>query len=351
MKTIVHVIDSLAVGGAEVLLTNTIPLLKDYHNIVCFLHQPDNLKDRFGDCPVHYLGFEKKADIVKSVRKLRSIIKESHASILHSQLLWSSWIARLACPSDVQLIFSIQNILSRDAFQINRLSLVFERFTYSKRQIAIACSKVALDDYDKYVGLKGPHFILYNYIDDVFFEKKYVPRAQLNGTFRLLAMGNLRRQKNYQKILEAFTHLRDYEIYLDIYGVGELENELAAFIEKHNIKVSLKGRAENRIDLYTQYDAFIMCSLFEGFSLALVEAMALGMPILVSNIEVLREAVEDRGLYFDPHEAKAMANVILHAFANWDQFRELSMGNSEFIKQKTSREQYLKQLLHIYSTC
>ena len=349
MRTIVHVIDSLGVGGAEVLLTNTIPLLKGYNNIVCYLHKPDTLLKQLDGYPVHYLGFEKKTDFFKAVRKLRSIVVSSKASILHAQLLWSSWVSRFACPADVQLIFSIQNVLSKDAFEVNRLSLIAERLTYNKNQIVIACSNYVLRDYDKFIGLKGRSFTLYNFIDDKFFEKKLAPKTSLNGTLKLVAMGNLRRQKNYHKILEAFTYLTPYDIHLDIYGVGELEEELAEYITKNGLKVTLKGRAKSTIDVYPDYDIFIMCSIFEGFSLALVEAMAVGMPIIVSDIEVLREAVEDKGVYCDPESPKDMADKILGVYHNWEAFRARSLGNSEFIKQKASRGQYLKNLLHIYN--
>ena len=351
MKTIVHVIDSLPVGGAEVLLTNTIPLLKDYNNVICYLHKPEDLLGKLEGYPVHYLGLEKKTDFFKAVKKLRSIVVSTNASILHAQLLWSSWVARFACPSDVQLIFSIQNVLSKDAFEVNKLSLIMEKMTYSKKQILIGCSNFVLKDYDKYIGIKGPSFTVYNFIDDKFFEKNLTPRDNLNGTLRLVAIGNLRRQKNYHKILEAFTYLTDYNIYLDIYGIGELEAELADFIEKNKIKVSLKGRASSTIDVYPNYDIFMMCSSFEGFSLALVEAMAVGMPVIVSDIEVLKEAVEDRGVYCDPDSPKDIADKILEVYNNWDAFRNLSLGNSEFIEQKASKAQYLQNLLQIYSSC
>lgn len=349
MKTIVHVIDSLGVGGAEVLLVNTIPLLSEYNNIICYLRKPDDLADRFNGHPVHYLGLEKKTDVFRAVKKLKKIIAESKASILHSQLLWSTWVSRLACPPNVQLIFSIQNVLSKDAFEINKLSLVVERITYNKKQVAIGCSKVVLDDYDKFIGLKGPSFTLYNFIEDKFFEKRYTPKESLNGNLRLVAVGNLRRQKNYIKILEAFTYLKDYNIHLDIYGIGELEKELDAFIQENQLKVTLKGRAKHTIDIYPQYDCFVMCSLFEGFSIALVEAMALGLPMMVSDIDVLREAVEDKGLYFDPENARSIADTILEAYSNWDYFRKLSLGNTDFVKQKASKTQYLSKLQHIYN--
>lgn len=349
MKTIVHVIDSFGVGGAEVLLTNTIPLLKEYNNIICYLHKPDTLLKQLDGYPVHYLGFEKKTDFFKAVKKLRSIVVSNKASILHAQLLWSSWISRFACPSNVQLIFSIQNVLSKDAFEVNRLSLIMERLTYSKKQIAIGCSNYVLKDYDKFIGLKGRSFTLYNFIDDKFFERNLTPREDLKGTLRLVAMGNLRRQKNYQKILEAFTYLTPYDIHLDIYGVGELEGELAEYIQKNGLKVNLRGRAKSTIEVYPNYDIFIMCSIFEGFSLALVEAMAVGMPIIVSDIEVLKEAVEDQGVYCDPESPKDMADKILGVYNNWGAFRTRSLGNSEFIRQKASKAQYLKSLLHIYN--
>jgi hypothetical protein len=71
--------------------------------------------------------------------------------------------------------------------------------------------------------------------------------------------------------------------------------------------------------------------------------------MMVSDIDVLREAVENNGLYFNPESSKSIADAILGAYNHWDSSRTLSLGNSEFIKQKASKAQYLSKLLRIYN--
>ena len=76
---------------------------------------------------------------------------------------------RLATPRKIPLYNCIQNISSMASYTANRLSLYLEKLTYTKRHHIIAVSKVVLDDFDQWVGLKGRSTVLYNIIGDEFF--------------------------------------------------------------------------------------------------------------------------------------------------------------------------------------
>jgi len=348
--TIIHCIDSLSRGGSEILLKDTLPLLKDYNNIVCYLHPPDSLISEFKNIPVYCLGYTSKFSFWRVMKNLRTVINKHQASIIHSHLFYSTLFARFARPSQIRLVFTVHNILSKDAFEVNRLSLWTERTMYNKNQIIVGVSREVLNDYDAWVGIKGKSFVLYNYINDKFFNLDYAGNLNASAGLRLIAVGNLRRQKNYLRLLEAFSMLSDLPISLDIYGAGDLEHELAARIKREKLNVRLMGRVDDVSKVLPNYEAYIMPSLFEGFGIAPMEAMAAGMPVLLSDLPVFRELAEDIPYYFDPLNSSSIAEAIKFSFDNWTVMRERGKRGKQLIYNKASRDVYLKKLKEIYTS-
>ena len=68
--------------------------------------------------------------------------------------------------------------------------------------------------------------------------------------------------------------------------------------------------------LYAAADLFVMPSLYEGFGLPVLEAMACGTPVACSNTSSLPEVVGDAALEFDPYDVDAMAAAIQQAMSD-----------------------------------
>lgn len=345
---ILHIIDSFAVGGAEVLLKNTLPLLDGYEHVVCYLGGKEDLKPAFAQYKTISLGHTSNRHILRSARRLRRIIRLEKVDLVHAHLFQSTLVARLATPRSVPLIFTLHNLLSKDAFEVNRLSVWAEKLTYKKRHVIIGVSREAIADYDKWIGVKGESHVLYNGIEEKFFSAEYHPRMDLAGQFRLVAVGALRRQKNYETLLEAFRLLKDIPVSLDIYGSGDLKDALQERIDADQLNVSLKGRVLNIERVLAGYDAYIMPSLFEGYGIAPMEAMATGLPVLLSDIPVFREVAGNFPVFFDPTSAVSIAERIRFARDHWQEFLQQSAGNREWVRQRASASVYRENLVRIY---
>jgi glycosyltransferase involved in cell wall biosynthesis len=131
----------------------------------------------------------------------------------------------------------------------------------------------------------------------------------------LLAIGNNRPHKNLRTLVQAFESATgalpsDWKLMLIAEGAGEL-------IERTKIPERIVGRdrvSEEQLRLiYRAADAFIMPSLNEGFGLPIIEAMASGLPVLCSDIEVFREVAGENAQYFNPRSATDMARTIVEA--------------------------------------
>src|SRR5688572_8424630 len=201
---LLHVIDGLGVGGAEKLVVTLLKNLNGYNLHLIVLGKPDTLvKEIPVSCKVTVLNFKTYRHIPSCALFIRRYIKRNNIQVVHSHLYWSNITTRLATPQKIPLYNCIQNISSMASYTANRLSLYLEKLTYTKRHHIIAVSKAVLDDFDQWVGLKGPSSVLYNIIGDEFFTavpKQFFTKEKI----RLVAVGNLRKQKNYSYILKAF---------------------------------------------------------------------------------------------------------------------------------------------------
>jgi glycosyltransferase involved in cell wall biosynthesis len=202
-------------------------------------------------------------------------------------------------------------------------------------------------DYDACIGVKGPYTILYNFVEDKFFQPDF-KRMSYNGTLRLLAIGNLKYQKNYPYLIEAFKQLPS-SIHLDIYGSGELAYTLQEEIDKfglHNIRLCGVRRDIDKVLL--NYDALIMSSHYEGQPLAVLEAMASGVPVILSDIPVLHEVTDGQALFFNISDPSDLVRK-LNALANHDiDLDAIATANFERARLIAKRENYMHRLKEMY---
>jgi glycosyltransferase involved in cell wall biosynthesis len=142
----------------------------------------------------------------------------------------------------------------------------------------------------------------------------------------LLAVGDLRPKKNLLRLVEAFRTLRKagLEHRLVLAGVdggqgdrlreasGGEPIELTGYLSDARLDALMRGA-----------DALVHPSLYEGFGLVLVEAMARGVPVVASRATALPETGGDAAEYFDPLDVADMAAAIRHVIDDRDRRCEL----------------------------
>ena len=104
---------------------------------------------------------------------------------------------------------------------------------------------------------------------------------------RVVSVGSLSRQKNQRFLIEAFAQVhKDFPDYtLEIFGEGSLREELQTLIHDKNLDnvVTLKGSVPNVKDQIRTASIFVMTSDYEGMPNALMEAMAIGLPVISTD--------------------------------------------------------------------
>ncbi|MEM6849576.1 MAG: glycosyltransferase, partial [Pseudomonadota bacterium] len=144
------------------------------------------------------------------------------------------------------------------------------------------------------------------------------PAPDRRGPVRhVVSVGHLTPQKNYGAAIEAMAAVMAqnplaHTIHYTIAGEGSERARLARLIAQKGLqnRIRLLGAVSDPAPLYGAADVFFMPSLFEGFGLAAVEAMAAGLPVISADVPGLREVVPDgAGIRTAPHAA-AMAEAL-----------------------------------------
>jgi glycosyltransferase involved in cell wall biosynthesis len=141
-------------------------------------------------------------------------------------------------------------------------------------------------------------------------------RRQLPDPF-ILHVGTLQPRKNLVRLVRAVGRLRDGGLDATLVlagGPGWLYSEILKEIERLNLQQSvlLPGYvpADELVEWYNAAAVLAYPSLYEGFGLPVVEAMACGTPVVTTSASSMPEAAGDATLQVDPHDTEALAEAL-----------------------------------------
>jgi len=132
----------------------------------------------------------------------------------------------------------------------------------------------------------------------------------------ILAVGTLQPRKNYARLIQAFAQLandRPHQLII-AGGKGWMFNDIFTLVKSLGLenRVRFPGFVDDADlpALYSAADLFAYVSVYEGFGLPLLEAMACGTPVIGSNTSSLPEVIGAVGLQVDPRDVDAIANAL-----------------------------------------
>ena len=349
-KTILHIIDNLGRGGAETMLVAVVKQLSEYNNIIVTLYPENDFGDEVECDKLYCLNISSPLMAPLAALQLRKIIKENNVNIVHSHLFWSTVVARLGTPKNVSLITTIHAFVASSIEYRPWRMRMMEKLTYKIRKSTIvAVAKGAFEEYFSFINVK-PHnaYHLYTFVDTAVFNDSFIKNKAKDKTFRLVTVGNLKEQKNHRFLLDAFKELKNENITLDIYGKGHLQEELQQTIDEHQLKVTLKGQATNIQEQIGQYDLFVMSSLYEGFALSVLEAMALGIPTLLTDIASFKEQCDDTAAYYSMDDHHDFIGKLLALKNNKQQLQFLGVSCKKRVLENYTLQKHMSGLKAIY---
>jgi len=350
---ILHIINSLKGGGAEklVLDLHKISLKNGIDSHILSLMSPCN------ECVLntYALNFKKpyQIQVLFKLYKFLSAHQWKDVDVIHVHLFPSQLYTPI-----ISIILKLKANLvatehsthnSRRGIWYGRL---IDKFFYDYYQkiicISLGTSKSLLQALPQ---LSRKIVVIYNGIDIEKYSLSTIACSN-DKTLIILSVGRLVISKNYETAIRALSKISTHNFEYWIVGDGVLEPHLKKLVNELNLecKVKFLGFREDIPELLSQSDIFLLTSSWEGFGIAVVEAMAASLPVIVSNISGLREVVlEDFseiskiGFLIDPKSeddiAICLSKLITNARLRMEMGRNAHIRSLKFDIQKTF-EQY-----------
>ena len=135
-------------------------------------------------------------------------------------------------------------------------------------------------------------------------------------------------------------------------GDGELKDELIALAEELQItdRVSFLGARADVAEFLSAIDVFVLPSLWEGQPIALLEALVLRKPCIVSNVDGIPEIIEDgvNGYLVNPRDVRELTRMMNLAIANPELFKKSAASRISSIDPKFFARNMATEIANIY---
>ena len=310
---ILHVITSLSIGGAEHLLVDLLPRIKNYGievELAVFNSKRTSFYDQLEESGIKIHGFSETEGVynLRHILRLRKLMRKF--DIVHTH--------NTACQMFATLVKRRNNILvtTEHSTSTRRRNYPFfrliDRLMYSKYDKIICISRPSEISLRHYIGNDYPIVTILNGID----VNKFLNAPKIDLGFsqcKLITMvAGFRYEKDQATLVRALKHLPDI-FHVLLVGDGEKRTEIESLIHQLNLttRVHLLGIRNDVSSVLKSSDIIVMSSHREGLSLSNVEGMASGNPFVASDVEGLREVTKGYGVLFPHGDEKYLAEVIL----------------------------------------
>lgn len=291
---------------------------------------------------------------VKLIYRLYRIFKEQRPEVVHCSGseanfhgLIAAKMARVQVKIGEEIGFPKHHIVWRVVFEL----------VYTCADHVIGISKAVADRIVKLGEVPARKIkVVYNPVELSPASRNHNHSAK-SGRFVFVTVCRLVPIKNLTTLLLSFQelelHVGQGRLSLNIVGEGPEKSDLILLCDQLNLTQSVKflGFQEEVASFLQEADAFVLPSLSEGFSIALVEAMLCGLPSIVTKIGGPSEIIEDgrTGFLINPNSVTELTAAMSNVYLMRDSARKAMGYLAQQYAKSFSLTTYVKELIKIYN--
>lgn len=306
--------------------------------------------------PVHFrlCGNSFAPGLIREIFRKRKRVNIIHA---HSHLFFSTNICIFArILHSAPLIVTNHGLISASA--PDWLNTLYKK-TVSKATFRIADRIICYTDIEKKniekLGIDPDKIsVIHNGVDTTLFAPK--PFGKFPDRKQILWVGRYVPGKGLEYLVEAFYQVREKipTAHLVLVGEGPEQLKIEDMIKDKNLTRSVTriSHLDNATlpEIYNQSDVFVLPSLMEGVPRTLLEAMACGIPSVITDLPHLREIVDGAGFMVPPKDPRALSDAILTILNDADFAEKMSQTGRSKIEKEYSWDDTVKKTLALYES-
>ncbi|MBM3329204.1 MAG: glycosyltransferase family 4 protein [Calditrichaeota bacterium] len=203
-------------------------------------------------------------------------------------------------------------------------------------------------------GIASDFMVIPNPVDtDLFRPADFKPNLGGRNSLRLLAVGSLIPRKEYPTLFEAMNRVRDHgiELCLELVGDGPLREILSKLVGRLSLGDAVRFHGFlpplEIARLTREVDFFVHPARHETFCIATAEALAVGLPVIASDLPAIRDYMDEScGIFVPPGDAAALADAIERMVRSIDEYDPHALA--ERIRLRFSPEVIADRLEEVY---
>jgi len=298
---VLHMVPSFGVGGAEQMAGHLMVGLSETHDVTAVglypaRHSSIEHKLMRADIPLWHLGKRPGFD-PRLFLAVDRVLKQVQPQVVHTHLS----VLRYALPALLRrrvpvVVHTLHNLAEHESDVIGR---AVQLLAFRRAVLPVAISLEVAASVKRVYGLECralvPNCIpVENYRGNAADGARWRQKERLaEDAVIFTCVGRLEPQKNPLMMVEAFAKLDDPRAHLVMLGEGGLRDELLAYIRKRRLdRVHLLGKRSEVRECLAASDVFVLSSNWEGNPLAVMEAMAAGLPVIGTRAGGVPELVE-----------------------------------------------------------
>ncbi len=319
---IVHLINSLATGGAEKLVIETVPLYQQAGittDVIVANGTPHPFSQQLqasSQTKIISLGLGSVYNPLLIFKLMRLL---NNYDIIHVHLFpvqYFAVAAKLLSRSKVKLVFTEHNTTNR---RINKRHLKFIEKQIYKAYSKVICITTEINKiYENYLpNFKDKWQVIQNGVNTTLIQnalaldKKSLNNAIFSNDFLIMQVAGFRTQKDQPTLIKAIKFLPPH-IKLILVGEGVEKEKCQQLVQQLDLseRVFFLGIRMDVPQLLKTADIVVLSSKYEGLSLSSIEGMASGKPFIAADVPGLSEVVSGAGLLFECGNEKDLATHI-----------------------------------------
>lgn len=312
---ILHVITSLRTGGAEKLMVDLLPRLKEKGievELCLFNGHRTPFFDKLASSGIKIIDFGTENSVYNplNIFRLKKLLK--HYDIIHTHNYSPQIFAAIAGLGISKPLVTTEHNTSNRRRSIKGFATI-DRWMYRHYKRVICISKKAEDNLRDFIGSQSKKIIT---INNGIETKTYATATPLldlkpSEVKAITMVAGFRPQKDQDTLIRSMQFLPDrFHLYLVGDGVRRAECEKLVSETKQGNRVHFLGLRTDVPHILKASDFIVMSSHFEGLSLSSLEGMAAGRPFIASEVDGLREVVKDAGILFEHENPNDLADKI-----------------------------------------
>ena len=280
---------------------------------------------------------------------------------VHAPNIFSCNVIPIAKLKDIPIVATVH---LGEVEPIGKILSFFRRYALARFKRIIAVSNYTRSLAINAGAENSKISVIYNSCDEKYFHNgrdKITARKNLNlpaDTKIILFVGDLIKRKGVSCLIESLQTLKlSQENFLAIIlGEGKELQNLKAMVNEYNMRkyVRFNGHVTRAslADFYTAADVFVLPSFSEGHAVALLEAMASGVPLVASDIEANRVSIEDgvNGFLFEAGNVKKLAEKLSMVLTDTKLQQVMSANSAKMYIEKFSSRTQIEEHVKIYNS-